>query len=454
MPKVYKQRPNARRFKEPGDAARELHVHFGDWSSGQAKYALQLTFALMAANWALHGTTTAILDNRWATWSMVAAIAYLAVFHGLMSWLVRLSRRQHRYADADKRRWASEFAANAGAQSDWPYTPWMERVGTFMYWAHLVGPLLCGALLLCSVYNFESTKGLAPGGSDATGSGCCTSIKADVAAIRRVVEGASRLAGRETTSALEDAAVSTPGSATVHFPTIALWVAFGMVVSGVAVVFRSTKVGLRAAGASMATVGALTLTAGGFTLIKEVKVDSIFSIKVDKLLELVRQQVIEMGGAGPEQVAAIERFKLGEAGELDRDVPDQIDVTKSKEVARAAQRWVDGRKLGRDGVLLVIGSTDRLPLGGAKERQFEANVGLARARGEAVKRGIIAAVRNQWAGLEPKPEQVIVLVSGPGQTPRDGDTSASSKRSGYPEDRRVDVWAFWAPRAEAVGKPK
>jgi hypothetical protein len=186
----------------------------------------------------------------------------------------------------------------------------------------------------------------------------------------------------------------------------------------------------------------LTCSAGGFALIKELKVDSIFTIKTDKLFDYVRKEIAGLDAIGPEQLGFVDRFKLGDENVVETSPETGRDVSESPSVKAMVDAWLTRRKDGMNAVLLVIGSTDRLPISGAKRQQFEANVSLARARAEAVKRALLANCRD-LAGCEMKGEQVIVLVSGPLHTPVQAQSPPASKRDGFPEDRRVDVWAIW-----------
>jgi hypothetical protein len=111
------------------------------------------------------------------------------------------------------------------------------------------------------------------------------------------------------------------------------------------------------------------------------------------------------------------------------------------------ERWTSGRGAGKDALLLLVASTDRIPLSESLRRRFEANVGLARARGETIR----ALLLQTGSGLKPElrltEEQMLVVVSGPRQTPQpDRNSVLKGDGVGFPEDRRVDVWAIWGSK--------
>jgi hypothetical protein len=109
---------------------------------------------LMAANWAIHGSShRGILANVWAKWSMTVGFLYLTLLLILIGRHVLLLRRRHAYVDTDRTRWQAEFeteSANVG--TPWPYTAGIERNGDLMLWLHFAAPLLMGCLLLASVF--------------------------------------------------------------------------------------------------------------------------------------------------------------------------------------------------------------------------------------------------------------------------------------------------------------
>lgn len=443
MPRVFKPRPppsdsTSRRFKNAGEAAKEVHTAYNDWTSSLGKHGLQLTFALMAANWAFHGTTKSILDDWLSTASMLIALVYLTTFLALTYWLVLEHRKCHERTDADKIVWANEFQKSASGKSSWPYTKTCETLGDTLHFLHFAAPVSCGALLVMSVFWNLYVSAPSPAQfkcaeySCAASGACCDEW--------RNTELAS--SNEEPSFGQPIDSLTSHASQTVKAPPLLLMIAAATFAVGLAFAVRSRRPHIKAAGAALATVGALTLSAGGFTLIKELKIDSLVSIKTDRLFDLVQQEVRRTSGR-LEQVVSIDGFVLGDSVHLEREGVGRIPASEVLEVRKAARLWMEQKRKGFDGVLIVIGSADRLRLSGAKDKQFEANMGLARARAEVIRAAILKAIHRDAPDLEPRPEQVLVLVSGPQQTPDSSRSTPASWRSGFPEDRRVEVWGFW-----------
>jgi len=179
-------------------------------------------------------------------------------------------------------------------------------------------------------------------------------------------------------------------------------------------------------------LGALTLLSGlTGHLIHEVKIDNFLKVDGVKIEAGVRAELNRLGPLGSEYLGYVQDFDPGKA-----DVRPEMRDT----INAVCATWKNRVAGGKDGLLLVVGATDRVPLSPSSRRQYESNFGLARARAEAV-RGEIAE-----CGV-PKTE-MLALVSGPKNTPE--SVGLRTPPSGFPEDRRVDIWGLWGrPTPEA-----
>jgi hypothetical protein len=197
-----------------------------------------------------------------------------------------------------------------------------------------------------------------------------------------------------------------------------------IVVGGAILIFGPTRA-TRVVGAVSLLSG---LTANGY-LIKEVKFDQLFKLEVpiDGLtLELeLNKRLGELSSFGPKEVARLRDFGSGK---------DDVVDAMSAEVTKVCNWWSSLRGDRSRSLLLVVGSTDRVPLKAAARRRYESNVGLATARAERTK----ASVVSQCQIPE---DQILTLASGPRHTPLlvdpDGDDAPRAR------DRSVVIWALW-----------
>lgn len=144
---------SSRRFKEPGDATKELYEGFNDWCAILTKHSIEAALAVIAANWAVHGSTDVILTNRYSKWSMAAAIGFLGINLAITGWITMQYNSRRRYADDDKNRWAREYeAAGKLKASSWPYTCFMEWLGSFLRFLKVVIPFVSAILFILSLF--------------------------------------------------------------------------------------------------------------------------------------------------------------------------------------------------------------------------------------------------------------------------------------------------------------
>lgn len=111
-------------------------------------------------------------------------------------------------------------------------------------------------------------------------------------------------------------------------------------------------------------------------------------------------------------------------------VPDGADL-KAK-IASIRSKWCTQRLAGRQGLLLIIGATDRMPLKITGRKRFGSNVGLAQSRAATVANLLFPTGQPN----------MITLPAGPDSTPPD---TAAIPALDFAQDRRVTLWAIWGP---------
>ncbi|MGH9644543.1 MAG: hypothetical protein ACRD3Q_19235 [Terriglobales bacterium] len=169
----------------------------------------------------------------------------------------------------------------------------------------------------------------------------------------------------------------------------------------------------------------LTLSGGLIGhLIHEVKVENLIKVGMPNIDLRIETALKRLGPVGPEYVRPITDFDLGRAA---------VKPSMFGDIQAVCSVWTERTMNGHEGLLLIVGATDRVPLSSTSRSQYESNFGLARARSEAIKAKIADC------GV-PVP-QMLALVSGPKNTPENAYGNVRS--SGFAEDRRVDVWAIW-----------
>jgi hypothetical protein len=175
----------------------------------------------------------------------------------------------------------------------------------------------------------------------------------------------------------------------------------------------------------------------------QLKIDKLFGIEKllsfgDPRLKVEIEKVLAEGvrSSGPELIGEFPNFAIGSADLKKANFDGQAEIN------RVCSVWQQHSAKGQDGVLLIVGASDRLPLRGRLAAQYDANVGLAQARAEQVRKHLLDCINAPYSLHSIKLDRILTLASGPETTP-EGNPRRTAPPHGYPGDRRVDVWAFW-----------
>lgn len=352
--------------------------------------------------------------------------------------MVALCKRQLDYEGNDADRWQEDFIeATRDSESKWPYTHMIEFVGPCIQWLHWLGPFICGAFLLLSIVVESNKSGSVSPAASGIANTCCTSLERELKQLNRHID---EFLDRSGTQQCPGSQIPTGTDSWRLLLTVLMSIGvFFLVLGAVLLVYGPSRF-FRALGVASLTAGAY-LSAGGIVFFKDAK----FSFKTDDLVRIVRNE-IAAAPLGFQRVATIDGFRIGSSEQIEEGSGRTFAPNESPAIKQAAAMWIKNRTAGRTGVMLLIGSTDRLRLSGPLSGQYEANSGLAQARAESVRKAIIAAIQRMDPMLAPKADDFLVLGAGPTQTP--ASTGADAK-GGYPQDRRVDVWAFWTASASS-----
>ena len=191
-------------------------------------------------------------------------------------------------------------------------------------------------------------------------------------------------------------------------------------------------------------MGVVSLLAGAglqFHLIKDLKLEKLLELGFSPKVELVVNNKLAAVEFLPQLLGTVKGFASGE--EVIRE------ATQARALAEICGRWRMFAGSGK-GLLVIIGSTDRMPLRGDTRHRFEANVGLARARGEAVKSYLVEHCQPMNDYARAQFNHAVVLVSGPETTPPFASGKTANNTHGFDGDRKVDVYLLSVGVAETA----
>lgn len=180
---------------------------------------------------------------------------------------------------------------------------------------------------------------------------------------------------------------------------------------------------------SSKTAGFLLIVSGlainGY-LIKEINIENFFKLEQNSNTKIKYDDNPhhKYSEFGPQFLGSVENFDSGSK---------ELKIHMSISLEKICESWRNHGANAQQGLLLLIGSTDRTRLNTATSAQYESNSGLARARSEQVKDYL------HRCGLPH--HQMLTLTSGPKFTPEQPGALDEEQAS---MDRSVTVWALWS----------
>jgi hypothetical protein len=139
-------------YADAQDALKAVRDDYLYWTGKLTETSVQLSYAVLGANWAVFGSVDKILTNDWSKVSVLLIVVSLAlsVFGAKVLGEKHVDRIN--YAEADPVRWNREFKATAGKEDPWPFTSSIESLGATTREAKTWLPLLAGASFIVALF--------------------------------------------------------------------------------------------------------------------------------------------------------------------------------------------------------------------------------------------------------------------------------------------------------------
>jgi hypothetical protein len=138
-------------YTTPSEALKEVREEYQYWTAKLTDTSLQLSIAVIAANWAAFSSVNQILASFWSKLSI--GLVVVAVGFSLVGakWMGELHRKRIDYAAANPSRWQAEFKDSAVKSDPWPFTRRIVWLGGAMRWAKTWLPLTAGLSFLIAL---------------------------------------------------------------------------------------------------------------------------------------------------------------------------------------------------------------------------------------------------------------------------------------------------------------
>lgn len=133
------------------DALKAVNSSFNSWTQALSDRSVQLSYALVAANWAVFSTTDQLLAAPWAVASLAIVIGFLVLNLVITRIIAEKLRARYDYAEGNAALWEKEFAEKRGKADPWPFTrgidQWARAIRELRTWL----PLLAGGAFFVAV---------------------------------------------------------------------------------------------------------------------------------------------------------------------------------------------------------------------------------------------------------------------------------------------------------------
>jgi len=145
------QSAQRRLYSSAGDGLKRVQEDFLYWTGRLTDSSSQLSFALIAGNWAAFGSLQKILGNPWAKVSLGIVIGTLALTLLGAYLMGQLHCWQIEYAGKNPAKWEEEYNRSYGRDNPWPFTRTIERIGRGMRELKTWLPLVSGVCFLIAL---------------------------------------------------------------------------------------------------------------------------------------------------------------------------------------------------------------------------------------------------------------------------------------------------------------
>jgi hypothetical protein len=131
-------------YKTPSDAMTALTEGYKTWTRRLTETSLQLSYAVLAANWTVFGSVNNILGNFYAKASVLLVVLSLASNVVVAGWMGRQHRQLIEGAQKEAGQWQQKFKDTADKKDPFPFTAAIENAAGWLRILKVWLPLLAG----------------------------------------------------------------------------------------------------------------------------------------------------------------------------------------------------------------------------------------------------------------------------------------------------------------------
>jgi len=130
---------------------REVCGDLNAWSQNLSSQSIQASYAIIAANWAIHGSSQMIMKNIWAQASILTVLVFFGINLITNLTMTEWYLKRYNHAEKNPEEWEREFRDWELNRTAWPWTKRIENMGSFIRRVRVIYPLFASGLFILSL---------------------------------------------------------------------------------------------------------------------------------------------------------------------------------------------------------------------------------------------------------------------------------------------------------------
>ncbi len=141
------------KYKNAGDGIKELNEDYEGWSSMLTSYSLQISYAIIAANWAVHSSTDNLLKNGFAKGSLIIIFIFLGLNLLASAKVTKLLYQRIFFAEENSEKWSKEFEDyEKGDSKHWPFSSEIHNIPDLLRHLKVWMPIVSAGFFIFSLF--------------------------------------------------------------------------------------------------------------------------------------------------------------------------------------------------------------------------------------------------------------------------------------------------------------
>lgn len=138
-------------YSTASEGTKAVIADYHYWTGRVSEWSVQLSYSVLAANWAVFTTLNGIMSNVWSYLSVAVAVLNLFLMVIFAAALALLHLLQVKKAEHNLEMWETQFRKATGKIDPWPFTTQIEFVANVFLGVRAITPVLAAILFFVAL---------------------------------------------------------------------------------------------------------------------------------------------------------------------------------------------------------------------------------------------------------------------------------------------------------------